>query len=219
MCTAENVEAWGQSPDCSMVKLAAPLPKPAPVERKCVYQDVRNSGFWAFYMAYKGAIAYESVGKRGFQIEQETRLNAVGLLDGEAQRLHLKQHKISLREAKETLSDQKRLDRKGLGILAIAYEVPMVITFRESDFTICLGTTPRHALVAQPRGGYLYGDHEWLGERKAGYSFPCIGKPMLSISAYKVSDLKTIAVSLSLETSGLKRDLYARITTCLELPN
>ena len=219
MCTAENVEAWSHPPDCSTVKLAAPQPAKVTAERPCVYQDVRNSGFWAFYMAHKGAIAYESVGQRGFQIEQETRLEAVGLLEGDVPRQHLKQHRITLREAKETLSNQKRLDRKGLGILAIAYEVPLVITFRGCDFNLSMDTPPRHALVAQPRGGYLYGDCEWLRERQTGYSFSCIGKPMLSISAYKVSDLRTIAGSLNLETSGLKRDLYARITTCLELPN
>ena len=215
MGTDTNISIWTQKVDPSRVKSCLPAARkdgPAPASISAMGQrDLMNTGFWAFYRALEGAAAYESVGSQAFSIEQRIRMEAVGRLSSDRCRRLLKQHKLPLCTASEMLTNQKPLSRSGLVSLIIAYELPLVITLGNAEFRIIPDCESVGALVRQERGGYKYGDSDWLREWRPVHTFDVAGKPLLAVSSYKLDQLRKMASALSLPSDGLKKDIYARL--------
>ena len=189
------------------------------------YPPHRDKLFWGFYYVYKGELAYTSSRDHEYTVERETKINAVELLrnkQSELTKLGIKHNEVS-----EELVHAKRIGRRGLCGLCIAYNVNIIYQHDQTYMEIpntekcdgyiitCEGRT---GLKRNECGGVIPSIEDIKYAREHLYYIASAAKPIRAISAYTLKELTDIARKLEISTvdsngkSLLKKTLYNNIS-------
>jgi hypothetical protein len=178
--------------------------------------------FWCFYIIHKGIDDYNYIGQKVFSVETEMKIKLVELV--REKREILKQYKISAKNVEIDLANNPWISITTFHALCIIYSIsamiiknkicyninidsginaklPKVIHYNNhNNFSLETDTTIDKVMQYNEK---LWVIHNW-------------DKPLLAISAYKVSELRSIGEKLGIELLNIskfknKTELYQDI--------
>ena len=179
-----------------------------------------TSFFGVFYIIKFGIDNYNYVHHKSFQIEQEIKISSIEEIRKITPQLKL--YKIKGIDIENELINEKCISLLGFYALCIINDLSVIYLHNRTYFEININNTPVEYIVETDNGLNLklhteVGNDKINDIRNNYYKIENIKKPLLSISNYKVDDLKLICKKLLLpvtDTNGKikkKAQLYENI--------
>ena len=214
-----------------------PLSLPPPVKFSAqFYPKEKDSLFWCFFILKHGEAEYQSFFHKNVLAEKKIKIQFVEMIQKEKQTI--KQFKIaSLTHLENNLANEACLDDKTFLTLCAIENINVLFVKNDTFFDLKMTDAPETAVVycvntnkMSNTSAYHHSSCKYGIEREptpallneiltTKYKLDVIGKPMKSIAAYTLSDLKEICDKLSipnvhnLTTNKLKskKELYELI--------
>ena len=184
----------------------------------------RDKLFWCFYIIKHGIDHYLSIGQNHFQIETKFKISTAEKLS-ECEIL-LKQNKLKRPEVENELVNEKKISMYGMKALCVIYKVDIMFIFEKTFYKICGLSENKTAFIKTTKQDD-YGIVENIDKETLDtimnkyYEIEDYSKPIKSVSAYKLDQLKVIAEKLDIKlvdaigNKKTKKILYEEITTIL----
>ena len=182
--------------------------------------------FWCFYIIKNGLDKYHSITQNYFQIEMNFKISTAEKL---AQNdVLLKQNKLKREKIESELVNDKTISLTGLHALALLYNINILLIF-DHFFYRMSGVSDDEPYILEKDTNGNYGIISNLSEERKKiiydkyYEIEDYRKPVRTISAYKVDDIRNIAQKLgilhcdNLGNKKTKKILYEEIISSLQL--
>ena len=194
--------------------------KQSSAESDSIYPHQTDKLFWCFYIIKHGKDAYKYVGQGGFKIESSTKIQTIEQLrDYKAQ---LKLYKLKHNDIENELLNEKRITISGLQALCIVHNVSLIYVCGRTYYEINLNNTEVHHLIEKYDSTKIsvrtdVDKDKIVNIRKNYFRIMNINKPVLSISSYKLDQLRefcgkfNISVYDALGRQKKKAKLYEEI--------
>lgn len=193
-------------------------------KNKIFSPDERDQLFWCFYIIKHGVEDYLSIGQNHFQVETKFKIATAEKLS-ECEIL-LKQNKLKRQDVESELVNDKKISMYGMKALCVLYKIDIMFIFDKTFYKICGLSEDKMAFIKKNKQD-SYGIVEEISDKELDnitskfYEIEDYSKPIKSISAYKIGELKEIAEKLEIklvDTIGNKKTkkiLYEEITSLL----
>jgi len=180
--------------------------------------------FWCFYIIHKGIDEYKHIGQKVFTTETEMKISLVTTVREHS--AQLKQHKISAKTVEVELANNPWITITTFHALCIIYDISCLLVkgktyyrinvpndnVNEDDLpnVVLFNSNNNFSLEMVPTGDKIkkYYERYW--------NVNSLEKPLLSISSYKLDDLKNICERLDITLfneckAKNKKELYQDI--------
>lgn len=194
------------------------------IKSEILVPDEVDKLFWCFYIIKNGIDNYQSIGQNHFQIETKFKIStAEKLADCE---ILLKQNKLKRPDVENELVNEKKISMYGMKALCVIYKINIMFIFKKTFYKICGLSEDKTAFIktdAHDNFGIVEDiKHDVLDTIMSKYyEIEDYSKPIKSVSAYKLDELKVIAEKLDIKlvdaigNKKTKKILYEEITSIL----
>jgi hypothetical protein len=190
-----------------------PAPTP-PSKPDLLIPSQKDTLFWCFYIMKHGLNAYNTIGNKHFQIEQEEKIAAIEFL--RTKKDLLKTHKIKpFTSIESDLSPGSTINIKTFFALTICYELPVIYIYKNTyidNFDIDNdnvvidnnnGPSPHIIQWTRPNEyAFVYDPSKWVSLCNAKYKWQSIDKPIGPAALYKITDILELFNKLQISTNN-----------------
>jgi hypothetical protein len=188
-------------------------PLPQSLKSDLLIPSQKDTLFWCFYIMKHGLNAYNTIGNKHFQIEQEEKIAAIEFL--RTKKELLKTHKIKPYTSIESdLSPGNAINIKTFFALAICYDLPVIYIYKNTyidnlDNNIDInngsvnGSSPHIIQWTRPNEyAFVYDPSQWVSTCETRYKWQSIDKPVGPASLYKITDILELFNKLQIPTNN-----------------
>ena len=166
-----------------------------------IYPHQTDKLFWCFYIIRQGKDAYEYVGQGEFKVESSTKIQTIEQLGN--YKAQLKQCKLKNNDIENELLNEKRITISGLQALCIVHNISLMYVCGRTYYEINLNNTEVHHLIEKYDSTKIsvrtdVGKDKIVNIRKNYFRIVNINKPLLSISSYKLDQLREFCVKFNI---------------------
>ncbi len=179
--------------------------------------------FWCFYIMEKGKDEYDHIGQKVFTVETETKINLVDVVREHAGLL--KQHKLSAKAVEVELANNPWITVPTFHALCIIHNISCLIIKGKMCYRVNIASdnvveSDLPDILVIENGRFSLETEKSVEKTKKYldkyWNIPSMDKPLLSISSYKVDELKTIFGKLDISLFNnckpkTKKDMYQDI--------
>ena len=173
-----------------------------------------DSLFWSFYIIVFGMDKYIMNKGKNYDIQQKIKIGAIeSMKDNKS---ILKQYKLTKSVLEQNLLYDSHISYSSFLYLTMYYKKNIIIV-DDRVYYECIGNPDDSEIVMLKKIKHHYAIYSKPEKDYAlnYYKIINVGKPILSISSYKLKELQDICNKLKLEIDGKKKDLYERIVKCI----
>jgi hypothetical protein len=196
--------------------VASPLiqvPPTRPLKPDLFIPTQKDTLFWCFYIIRHGLNAYNTIGNKHFQIEQEEKIAAIEFL--RTKKELLKTRKIKpFTSIESDLSPGSTINIKTFFALTICYELPVIYIYKNTyidnlDIDVnnvngsVNGSSPHIIQWTRPNEyAFVYDPAQWASTCETRYKWQSIDKPVGPASLYKITDILELFNKLQIPTNN-----------------
>jgi hypothetical protein len=196
--------------------VASPLiqvPPTRPLKPDLFIPTQKDTLFWCFYIMRHGLNAYNTIGNKHFQIEQEEKIAAIEFL--RTKKELLKTRKIKpFTSIESDLSPGSTINIKTFFALTICYELPVIYIYKNTyidnlDIDVnnvngsVNGSSPHIIQWTRPNEyAFVYDPAQWVSTCETRYKWQSIDKPVGPASLYKITDILELFNKLQIPTNN-----------------
>lgn len=174
----------------------------------------RDPLFWCFYIALEGLPQYDQLKSHCFAAEKAFKISAIEKMRKRAD--ELKAHKLKRNDIEDALVNRPKITIAAFQALSLLYGVSFIYTKGSVYYEFAYGEGASNVVVVENGRPSLYmgNDVSQYAEniRKGRWHIENPEKPIRSVSAYTLSELREFCDRLNLEHDGLKKaQLYQMI--------
>tara|TARA_X000001036_G_scaffold407394_1_gene416812 strand:- start:1593 stop:2225 length:633 start_codon:yes stop_codon:yes gene_type:complete len=173
-----------------------------------------DSLFWSFYIIVFGMDKYIMNKGKNYDIQQKIKIGAIESMNDN--KSILKQYKLTKSVIEQNLLYDSHISYSSFLYLTMYYKKNIIIV-DDRVYYECIGNPDDSEIVMLKKIKHHYAIYSKPEKDYAVnyYKIINVGKPILSISSYKLIELQDICNKLKLEIDGKKKDLYERIVKCI----
>lgn len=177
----------------------------------------KDTLFWCFYIMRHGLNAYNTIGNKHFQIEQEEKIAAIEFL--RTKKELLKTRKIKpFTSIESDLSPGSTINIKTFFALTICYDLPVIYIYKNTyidnldiDVNIDVNnvngsvnsSSPHIIQWTRPNEyAFVYDPAQWASICETRYKWQSIDKPVGPASLYKITDILELFNKLQIPTNN-----------------
>jgi hypothetical protein len=183
---------------------------------KYFYPSEKDKLFWCFYIILNGFESYQLNRHSAFKTEKDEKFLLVENINKLKQQLKEKNIKVS--DVKDELSNSSCITVKGLYTLCIYHEINLIYVYNKTfyDINVC-DSKPYRVIINDKKNIFIpydVNEEELINYKNNFLQIHHINKPILSITAYTLQQLKEMATKLDLvfeKKSPTKKDIYERV--------
>lgn len=173
-----------------------------------------DSLFWCLYIIAFGLDKYIMYKGKNFDIQQQIKIAVIeSMKDNKA---ILKQYKLSKTVLEQNLLYDTEIQYGSFFYLCMYYKKNVII-IKDRVYYECIGDPSDTEIVMLKKINHHYAIYPKPEKEYAlkYYKIENVSKPLLSITSYKLDELRVMCNKLKLEVDGKKKDLYERIVKCI----
>lgn len=189
-----------------------------------VFPFQQDKLFWCFYIMLYGKDQYNYIDQKEFTTKVDIKLKAIEKLSDYKEQIKL--YKLKYEEIVNELLNEKELTIAGFIVLCIMHNISVIYTTQKKYYEINLSNVKIQHIVKVYDPSKISVQLDVYSKNVNAVIDNCIKienikKPILSISSYKLEDLKNMATKLGIclfndnGKTKKKKILYEDITKCI----
>lgn len=177
-----------------------------PLKPDLLIPTQKDTLFWCFYIMKHGINAYNTIGNKHFQIEQQEKIAAIELL--RTKKELLKEHKIKpFTSIESDLTPGNSINIKTFFALAICYDLCAVYIYKNTYIDNVNdhdnGTAINMIQWTRPNEyAFVYDPSQWSSLCSTKYKWQSIDKPVGAAALYKITDILELFNKLQIPTNN-----------------
>jgi len=184
-----------------------------PLKPDLLIPSQKDTLFWCFYIMKHGLNAYNTIGNKHFQIEQEEKIAAIEFL--RTKKELLKTHKIKpFTSIESDLSPGNAINIKTFFALTICYDLRAIYIYKNTyidnfdihnDIGIDIDNETAIHMIQWTRPNeyaFVYDPSQWSSICSAKYKWQSIDKPVGPATFYKITDILELFNKLQIPTNN-----------------
>lgn len=184
-------------------------PLPQSLKPDLLIPSQKDTLFWCFYIMKHGLNAYNTIGNKHFQIEQEEKIAAIEFL--RTKKELLKTHKIKpFTSIESDLSPGNTINIKTFFALTVCYDLPVIYIYKNTYIDnldinngSVNGSSPHIIQWTRPNEyAFVYDPSQWASTCETRYKWQSIDKPVGPASLYKITDILELFNKLQIPTNN-----------------